>query len=66
MTNEEKERTCGLNYEAEYVRLREINKTLKEEAAYWREQCVGAERKLGNMKWVLRTIEVIFGREFGE
>lgn len=62
-----KENKCigDLDYEAEYLRLKEIVDQHKCEVEYWKTQYMEAERMRENLRFVIRTIEVIFGREFG-
>lgn len=60
----EKIATCGLNYEAEYNRLREELAKCHEEKRYWEECCQNKERELAELRAIKKTIEVIFGRKF--
>ena len=58
------EATCDLDYKAEYLRLTDQLKKLECEAHYWKERCDEAERMRENLRFVIRTIEVIFGKDF--
>lgn len=58
------EKTCGLNYEAEYQRKCEEIEKAKYEIDYWKTRCEEAEKEHKYCMGVLRTVEVIFGRNF--
>lgn len=57
-----REETVGLNYEAEYNRLKEEMTKQKEENAYLREELKGKERELQYYYGFEAACKLIFGK----
>ena len=55
------EKTAGLNYEAEYNRLKEEMPKQKEENAYLRAELKGKEKELQYYYWFEASCKLIFG-----
>ena len=59
-----REKTAGLNYEAEYNRLKEETQKQKEENTYLREELKEKERKLQYYYGFEAACKLIFGRRY--
>jgi hypothetical protein len=58
------EKICGPNYEEEYQRKCDEIEKAKCEIDYWKTRCEEVEKEHKYCMGVLRTVEVIFGRNF--
>lgn len=61
---EESEKTCGLNYEAEYNRLVEKNRETKDRVKGLEREKYILEHRLASAKGAIAMVEVIYGRQW--
>lgn len=59
---EKNERTCGLNYEAEYNRLLDEHKALCEKHAYLKEKFHALDDAYGRLNAQMEIVHLIFGK----
>ena len=59
-----REKTEGINYEAEYNRMKEEMEKIKEENAYLREELKNKEKELRYYYGFVAACKLIFGRRY--